>query len=155
MTKWTMLVLGIVFLAISACTEMVDIEAEKAAIKVILDNYVISIQKEDMELYGKNVAHDTMMVNYGAFGAPIVGWNGLKKVIEGQNEALSGITIGVSAPDIHVSETGKLAWATCLWNFTAMMGENSVALPVRCTWILEKRENRWVIVHFHKSVAAD
>jgi len=33
------------------------------------------------------------------------------------------------------------------------MGENLVSLPVRCTWLLEKREGGWVIVHFHKSVA--
>jgi hypothetical protein len=33
-----------------------------------------------------------------------------------------------------------------------MMREQALELPVRCTWILEKREAGWVIVHFHKSV---
>jgi ketosteroid isomerase-like protein len=54
---------------------------------------------------------------------------------------------------IHVSEDGKLGWATCLWDLTAKMGEPPLSLPVRCTWVLEKRKGEWVIVHFHKSVA--
>jgi len=135
-------------------TMKVDIAAEKAAIKVLLENYVTSVQNEDMGLYAQNVAHDTDMVNFGAFGDPIVGWDALKKVMEDQNAALSQTKIGVSDVAINVCESGKLAWATCLWDFKAMMGENPVELPVRCTWVLEKRGDSWAIVHFHKSVSA-
>jgi ketosteroid isomerase-like protein len=93
------------------------------------------------------------MVNFGAMGDPIIGWEALRKVIEGQNAALSETKIGVSAMSIHVSADGKSGWATCLWDLNAKMGENPVSLPVRCTWILEKRVESWIIVHFHKSVA--
>ena len=130
-----------------------DVEAEKALIKSVLDNYVASIEKEDLDLYAKCVAHDADMVNFGAMGDPIIGWEALKKVIEGQNAALSETKISVSDLKIHVSENGKNGWATCLWDLNAKMGGNPVSFPVRCTWLLEKREGGWVIVHFHKSMA--
>ncbi|KPJ70548.1 hypothetical protein AMJ52_09790 [candidate division TA06 bacterium DG_78] len=149
-----LLLLGFLLLVISACTEAVDIEAETTAIKTVLNNYVISVENEDMELYEENIADDATMVNYGVFGDPIVGPDALIKVIEGQNTTLSGIQIDVNNVAIHVSADGKLAWATCLWNFTAVMAENPIVLPVRCTWVLEKRDTGWLIVHFHKSVPA-
>ena len=62
--------------------------------------------------------------------------------------------VSVSDLAIHVGKHGKLAWATCLWDLNAVMGENPIQLPIRCTWVLEKRGARWVIVHFHKSMAA-
>ncbi len=134
-------------------TPAVDVEAEKTLILSVLDNYVASIENEDMDLYAKCVAHDADMVNFGAMGEPIIGWEALKKVIEGQNAELSETKISVAEKKIHVSEDGKLAWATCLWDFAAKMGENAASFPVRCTWVLEKREGAWVIVHFHKSIA--
>lgn len=152
--RYISIMLAIFFLAISACAEVVDVNAEKAAVKAVLDRYVKSVVDEDMELYGENVAHDEAMVNFGAFGAPIIGWEALKQVMEGQNEALSGVKIDVSDMAVHVSADGKLAWATCLWKLTAMMGEEPIELPVRCTWVLEKTEGRWTIVHFHKSLPA-
>lgn len=151
--------IGILFISIlfafgcQKTQEPVDIEAEKAQIKEVLDIYVKSVEEEDMELYAQNVAHDPEMVNYGGFGDPIIGWDALKKVMEGQNEALSETKITVSDLKIHLSEDGKFGWATCLWDLKAIMGENPIELPVRCTWILEKKENRWIIIHFHKSMA--
>lgn len=138
-----------------ACEQpAVDIEAETAAVKKVLDDYVKSVEAEDMEAYAKLVADDSGMVNFGGFGKPIIGWDALKKVMEGQNEMLSDTKIEVSGLRITVSADGKLAWATCLWNLKAMMVDNQVELPIRCTWVLEKREAGWIVVHFHKSMPA-
>lgn len=132
---------------------IVNIETEKTAVKSILDKYVESIENADMRLYEKNVAHDSTMVNFGAMGIPIIGWNALKQVIENQNAALSQTKINVSNLNIHIQENANLAWATCLWELKAIMVDKPITLPVRCTWVLEKRQSGWVIVHFHKSVA--
>ena len=153
--RYISMMLGVVFLAMNACTEVVDLDAEKAAVKAVLDSYVKSVMGEDMELYAENVAHDEAMVNFGAFGAPIIGWEVLRQVMDAQNEILSGTKIDVSDVVIHVSGDGKLAWATCSWKLTAMLGEEPIELPIRCTWVLEKREDRWLIVHFHKSMPAE
>lgn len=130
------------------------IDAEKSLIKAVLDNYIVSIEKEDIDLYAKVMAHDPSMVNFGTSEEPIVGWDALKKLIEGQNAALSDTKIEVKDQKIRVAANKKFGWATSLWNFQAKMGDKAMALPVRCTWILEKKDGAWVIIHFHKSVAA-
>jgi uncharacterized protein (TIGR02246 family) len=140
-------------LPLSCAPQKADIEAEKAQVKAVLEEYVRAVETEDMELYASHMAHAPMMMNFGGFGGPIIGWDALKEVMEGQNQALSETDITASDLAIHVSEDGKMAWATCLWNLKAMMGENPVELPVRCTWVLEKKDNKWTIVHFHKSMA--
>lgn len=134
--------------------DAVNIQIEKVAINDVLDQYVISIENEDMGIYSRIMAQDSIMVNFGAFGDPVIGWDGVKKVIEGQNEALSDTKIEQSDVNIHLSPSGKFAWATSLWNFKTTMGEQQMNLPVRCTWILDKEKNNWIISHWHKSIAA-
>ena len=154
MNKLTVALMVAAFALLASCgPQKADIEAEKAAVKAVLDQYVTSVENEDMDAYAQLVAHDSEMMNFGGFGDPIVGWDALKQVMDGQNTALSETEISVSNLAIHVSEMGALAWATCLWNLKAIMGENPIELPIRCTWVLEKRDTKWLIVHFHKSMA--
>jgi ketosteroid isomerase-like protein len=140
---------------VMGCQMAVDTGAEKSAINNVLDNYILSIEKEDIDLYGKIFIHDTDMVNFGT-GAKerIVGWNALKKIIEDQNAALSETQITKSDVTINVSPDGQFAWATSLWNFKSTMEGQIMQLPVRCSWILEKHGKDWKIVHFHKSIGA-
>jgi ketosteroid isomerase-like protein len=154
--KYVLLFSGLVLLALAACARgpQVDTKAETAAIKTLLDEYVKSVEVENMELYAMLVVHDTTMVNFGSFGKPIAGWDALKKVMEGQNELLSDTKITVSDLKIHISGDGKMAWARCLWALRAKMAENPVELPIRCTWAFEKGDAGWMIVHFHKSLPA-
>ena len=130
-----------------------NLEAEKSAVKSVLDRYIASVEDADIELYAKNVAHDPDMVNFGTDASEhIVGWPALREAIEAQNAALSGTKITQRDVTINVSPEGRFAWATSLWDFKATMGGQAIELPARCTWILEKREAGWKIVHFHKSV---
>jgi uncharacterized protein (TIGR02246 family) len=131
-----------------------DSQSAEADVRALLDRYVQSVEQEDMEQYAQVVAHDEAMVNFGAFGEPIIGWAGLREVMEGQNAALEDIEIDQSDVRVEVLRGGNNAWATSLWEFKATAGESQLVLPVRCTWQLEKRGDTWRIVHFHKSVAA-
>jgi ketosteroid isomerase-like protein len=142
-------------IAVIGCRDKRNTEIDKTSIKSVLDSYIISIEKEDIELYGKIFVHDPDMVNFGT-GAKerIVGWDALKKVIEAQNVVLSETKITQSDVTINVSADGQFAWATSLWTFKATMEAQVMQMPVRCSWILEKKNNDWKIVHFHKSVGA-
>jgi len=148
------LIVAAVMLAMG-CQRTFDSAAEQSAIKAVLDDYIQSIEKEDIELYGTLFVHDPQMVNFGT-GAKerIVGWDALKKVIEEQNAALSDTKITQSDVTVTLSPEGRFAWATCLWDFQATMQAQAMQLPVRCSWVLEKRGGDWKIVHFHKSVGA-
>ena len=88
--KYVALLLIFIILTISTCAQpVVDIDAETAAVNTLLEEYVKSVETENMDAYARLVAHDTTMINFGGFGKPIVGWDALKKVMEGQNEMLS------------------------------------------------------------------
>jgi ketosteroid isomerase-like protein len=137
----------------AACREEQRTEADKTAIKAVLDSYITSIENEDIGLYGRIFVHDSAMVNFGSAATQrIVGWDALRKVIEAQNALLSGTKITQSDVTINVSPDGRFAWATSMWNLKATIGAQAIELPVRCTWILEKPDKDWKIVHFHKSV---
>ncbi len=130
-----------------------NVETEKSAIKSVLDGYITSIENGDIELYGKILAHDPDMVNFGTDATErIVGWDALREAILAQNAALSGTKITQSDVTINIAPDGRFAWATSMWDFRATMEGQSIELPARCTWILEKRDAGWTIVHFHKSV---
>jgi len=134
----------------------VNVEAEKAAIKSVLDSYVTAVENADIKLYSKVVANDPDTVNFGTDASErIVGWDALKKAIEAQFTALPGTKIAVSDVTVNVLSGGQFAWATSLWVFKATVAATgqTIELPVRCSWVLEKRGRGWVIVHFHKSVA--
>lgn len=148
-------ILGMAFFCLFfSCAQSVDPERSQKEIESLLDRYVASVELEDMEQYARIVCHDTEMINFGAFGDPIVGWDGLQAVMESQNAGLDSVKIDQSDVQIHVFPSGSHAWATSQWRFQAKAGENALDLPVRCTWVLEKRGDEWKIIHFHKSIAA-
>ena len=126
---------------------------DEDAINQLLDKYVTAVETGDTTLYFSLVAHDTDMVNFGAFGGPIYGWQGLKDAITNQFASLSNVKINVTNVDVHDSGCIDWARATSLWQFQATMGDRSFNLPIRCTWILRNRDGKWLIVHFHKSVS--
>ncbi len=156
MKKYIFIAICVSLLAVAvSCRSGRDIEAEKTKVKAVLDSYITSIENEDMGLYSRIIMHDPDMVNFGtAVTDRIVGWDALRNAIKAQNAALSETKITQSDVTINLSPDGQFAWATSLWNFKATMGAQAIDLPVRCTWILEKRNKDWEIVHFHKSIGA-
>ena len=141
-------------IALVSCSTRTDMQKSKQEIVDVLDQYVQNVVQEDMEGYAKGVSHNSEMMNFGAFGTPIVGWDALQKVMEGQNAGLDSISIDQSHIQVHLLPGGMNAWATSLWRFRAKAGQNSLDLPVRCTWILERQGGSWLVVHFHKAIAA-
>ena len=125
---------------------------ERTAIKAGIDAWISAVESKDNALLPRVVAQDADLVWIGAgAGEWLAGYEALEQAMQAQNAALDDIHIEVSAETIHVSAEADMAWATNQWIFNARMGDQALALPLRCTWVLEKRQGRWVIVHFHKS----
>jgi ketosteroid isomerase-like protein len=127
---------------------------KKIAIKSVLDNYVESIVVEDIDLYSKVMWNDSTMVNVGGSEGLswIEGWDDLKVVIIAQNDSFSETNIEVAEEKIYINPIGEFAWAVNRWNLrTILKNGYTYRLPLRCSWVLEKRNNQWIIVHFHKS----
>ena len=128
------------------------IDVESAAVADMLNRYVEAVEERDLVSYAKVVAHDDDLAWYGSMPGQIVGWSAVEQVMQGMFEAGSDIKITQTDLRIHFSPDRQLAWATCLWDWREKMGEELAAVPVRCTWVLERRDADWVIVHWHKSV---
>jgi ketosteroid isomerase-like protein len=154
--KKIILVLVVPVFLLSFCdqkTPEVNLNHEKDAVKIILDNYVKSVIDEDMDFYAKQVSQDSHMVNVGGGISLswIEGWEALKKVMDGQNQAFANTEIKIKQEKIFVSTTGQTAWAVNQWDLKTNIRGKPYSLPLRCSWVLEKQNQNWVIVHFHKS----
>jgi len=126
---------------------------ERTAIKAGIDAWINAVEREDIRLLPQVVTQDPSSVWIGAGASEwLVGFKALEQAMQAQNAALEEIHITVSDETIHISPEGDMAWATNQWVFSGKMGGQPIAMNLRCTWILEKQEDHWVIVHFHKSV---
>lgn len=128
------------------------IDVESAAVADVLNHYIEAVEEQDLVKYATVVAHDDDLAWYGSMPGQIVGWGEVEHVMRGMFEAGSTIKITQTDLRIHFSPDHQLAWATCLWDWREKTGEEVAQVPVRCTWVLERRGHDWVIVHWHKSV---
>jgi hypothetical protein len=119
----------------------------------VIDAWTISVEDRNLELFRQVVDHDPNLVWIGSGSDDwLKGYDKLEDAIVAQNARLENISIGVSDEAIHLSPDERFAWVTNRWAFEATNGDQEIELPLRCTWILEKRKTGWVLVHFHKSV---
>jgi ketosteroid isomerase-like protein len=133
----------------------IDIASEKEAVKAVIDNYAKSWIAEDIDLYSSTVMHDESLIHVGGSQALnwIEGWTELKEIIIDQNQSFNDTDIDETKAWIKLSQSGEFAWAVTLWNLTTTLNDGTKCfLPLRCTWILEKVNDSWEIVHFHKSI---
>jgi len=127
--------------------------SERASVKAALDGFVRAVERHDLDGLPEVVAQDPDLVWIGTGEDEwIVGYEALKGVVQARNEALDYIRIAVSDETIHLSSDEQAAWATNRWVFRARRGGEELELPLRCTWVAEKRDAGWVLVHSHKSL---
>lgn len=155
MKKLFVLFLGIAIMAISACTEKVDIEAEKPKIQSILDQYVQAWKTEDIEIFAKIFAQDEdMVVVFADKAEPLIGWYSFKEAINEWFESVESEGFNVSFRDqlIKVNASGNVAWLSCIEDGNFIYQDQPVSIEGgRVTWGLEKRNGNWVIVQAHYS----
>lgn len=133
---------------------VVDIEAEKAAVKAVFDEWIKCIETEDMELFSKLIAPDDDMVNFGTDAAERwVGWEPLKESVQKQFESFDNVSLSIRELVIKVHKSGEVAWLSCFFDFKGTaMDEPFIVEGSRFTAVLEKRNGNWVIVQMHNSV---
>ncbi len=124
----------------------------RSAIKAGIDAWIEAVECKDINLLPQVVNQDPTAVWIGVGdGDWLLGYEALEQAMRAQNAALDEIHIQAIEETIHISPEEDMAWATNQWVFSGKMGGQSMAMNLRCTWILEKQPDKWVIVHFHKS----
>jgi len=148
------LIVAMAFLVMSGCTQNVDLEAEKAKVKGVIDQNFQMLVTEDMELLSKIYAHDDDMVIFGTDSAEIlVGWEAIKEVMQKQFAASETKNVSVREEVIKVHDSGEVAWFSGILDWDVVADGQPVKLEgVRATSVLEKRNGNWVFVQGHLSL---
>ena len=125
------------------------------AVRSVLEAWIAGVEQEDFGQIAQVVAgdEDALFISSGV-NECLRGWSALQAALEAQAAAVKDIRITATDVDIHLLTGGQAAWATSLWTFEGRLGDQTIAAPLRCTWVCEQREAGWVLVHFHKSIGA-
>jgi len=147
-------VVSVACLVMSVCVQKVDIEAEKAKVKSVVDQFAQATDTENMELFSKIMARDADMVNFGTDAAErYVGWEPLKTAVEKQFASFDNAKITSRDQVIKVLYSGKVAWFSEILDFDVVAQGQSVRLEgIRLTGVLEKRNGNWIFMQVHNSV---
>jgi ketosteroid isomerase-like protein len=106
-------------------------------------------QLGDIEKMHKDYADDVSIVN-GSWAPPIIGWANYLAIYQLQRARISQVRMDRSNTYIKVS--GTTAWTCYQWDFGAVVDGQQTQSQGHTTLVLEKRNNRWVIVHNHTSL---
>ncbi len=156
MKDLTVFLMVFAILATSACAEEIDVEAEKAKIQSIFDQYVQAWKTQDMEMFAEIFAPDEdLVVVFTDEAEPFVGWESFKDAINKWFESLEAGSGDVSFRQqaIKVNASGTVAWVSCTEDASFIYQDQPFSVKgARVTWGLEKRNGKWVIVQAHFSL---
>ena len=107
-------------------------------------------QLGDIEKLHGDYADDVAIVN-GSWAPPIVGWTNYLAVYQQQRARMQQVRMDRSNTYIKVS--GTAAWACYQWDFQAVVDGQPTVSQGQTTVVLEKRNNKWLIVLNHTSLA--
>ncbi len=151
----------LVLLLLSACCgekkPVPDIAAEKSAIKLVLQKYVIANEAQNISIIEDLWANDSSVFSLGTEKRDILhGFEAVKKAFESQFNKFEDTFISATDQIIYVHPSCESAWFSEVLQYNFTMGDKSFENSnLRFTGFLEKRDRNWVIVHTHLSAPLD
>jgi ketosteroid isomerase-like protein len=107
-------------------------------------------QLGDIERLRRDYADDVSIVN-GIWAPPVFTWTNYLAVYQLQHARMQQVRMDRS--NTYIKLSGNFAWACYQWDFSAVVDGQPSAARGQTTLIAEKRNDRWVIVHNHTSLA--
>jgi ketosteroid isomerase-like protein len=104
----------------------------------------------DSERMHKNYSDDVSVVN-GGWAQPIMGWTNYETLYKQQRAQMKQVRMDRS--NTYIKVVGTTAWACYQWEFAAVINDAPSAARGQTTYVMIKKENRWLIAHDHTSVA--
>lgn len=124
--------------------------SDEQQIDYMLSEMLGAWQLGDIEKLHSKYADDVSMVS-GAWAPPVFGWTNYLAVYQQQRARMRQVRMDRS--NTYIKVNGNFGWACYQWDFAAVVDGQSVESKGQTTVVVEKRNNRWVIVHNHTSLA--
>jgi len=133
----------------------VDVEAEKANIRTVLDQYAEAWKSSNIDHFSKIFSPDVDMVIFDS-QKRYVGWEAWKERLQNSFDLINDVNVTFKDYSIKVHRSGTIAWLSSLEDATWISQEQPDEVKgMRVTWVLEKIEGKWVIVQGHWSVSEE
>jgi ketosteroid isomerase-like protein len=124
--------------------------SDEQQIDYVISEMLGAWQLGDIERLHKDYGDDVIVVN-GTWAPPVIGWTNYLAVYQQQRARMQQVRMDRSNTYIKVS--GNVSWACYQWDFAAVVDGQPTTSQGQTTVVLEKRDNHWVIVHNHTSLA--
>jgi len=103
----------------------------------------------DTERMHKNYVDDLAVVN-GGWAAPILGWANYEALYKQQRATMQQVRLDRS--NTYIKVNGATAWACYQWDFAAVINGTPSEARGQTTYVMVKKDNRWLIAHDHTSI---
>lgn len=107
-------------------------------------------QLGDVERLHQSYAEDVMIVS-GTWAPPVFGWANYAALFQQQRARVQRVRMDRS--NTYIKVQGNFGWACYQWDFSGTVDGQQMNSQGQTTLIVEKRNNRWLIVHNHTSVS--
>jgi len=94
---------------------------------------------------------DDVTVVQGAFMPPVVGWSAYLPLYQQQHARMQQVRMDRTNTVTKVN--GNCAWVTFQWDFSAVVDGLPASSQGHTTFVMDKRNGKWVITLNHTSVA--
>jgi ketosteroid isomerase-like protein len=120
-------------------------------IDYLLSEMLGAWQLGDVEKLHTAYADDVSMVN-GGWAPPVMGWANYLAIYQQQRGRMQRVRM--DRFNTYIKVNGNFGWASYQWDFSADVDGKTTASQGQTTVVVEKRNNRWVIVHNHTSLTS-
>ncbi|HET9962392.1 MAG TPA: nuclear transport factor 2 family protein [Nitrospiraceae bacterium] len=107
----------------------------------------------DLATLSKYMAHDPDAIGYTLDGRKYLGWDALADEMRSEFESVTKLEIPIT--DLRMWVRGDVAWFAMELEYIRYVTERGstqrIAMPLRETGVLERRDGRWILVSWHES----
>jgi len=128
----------------------VTLMGDEQQIDYLISEMLGAWQLGDIEKLRKDYADDVSIVN-GMWAPPVFTWTNFLAVFQQQHARMQQVRMDRS--NTYIKLSGNFGWACYQWDFSAVVDGQPSAARGQTTLIVEKRNDHWVIVHNHTSLA--
>ncbi len=156
MKKLFLLVFSVLIVLLSCQQEQqVNLEAEKSNIQDVFNQYAAAWKDVDIDQFAKIFSPNEDMVIYDGQNK-FIGWGAWKERLLKSFEEIENINVSFYDHKIHVYPKCNLAYLSAYEDATWLSEEQpDTVIGIRITWVLEKTNNNWTIIHGHWSIPTE